>query len=64
MHLALDTSGQGGRMGVRAFVSRALGLGGNELAREFLEASLSGRGGFIWKGLPERPLQAAVEPAA
>lgn len=27
-------------MGVRAFVSRALGLGGNELAREFLEASL------------------------
>lgn len=40
MHLALDTSGQGGRMGVRAFVSRALGLGGNELAREFLEASL------------------------
>jgi len=40
VHLALDTSGQGGRMGVRAFVSRALGLGGNELAREFLEASL------------------------
>ncbi|KAI7845685.1 hypothetical protein COHA_000799 [Chlorella ohadii] len=37
VHLALDTSGQGGRMGVRAFVSRALGLGGNELAREFLE---------------------------
>ena len=40
VHLALDTSGQGGRMGVRAFVSRTLGLSGNELAREFLEASL------------------------
>lgn len=37
LHLALDTSGQGGRMGVRAFVSRALALGGHELAREFLE---------------------------
>lgn len=47
VHLALDTSGQGGRMGVRAFVSRALGLGGNELAREFLEASLGWGGGWF-----------------
>lgn len=37
VHLALDTSGSGGHMGVRAFVSRALSIGGRELAREFLE---------------------------
>lgn len=38
VHLALDTSGgQDGHMGVRAFVSRALSIGGVELAREFLE---------------------------
>lgn len=37
VHVAVDTSGRGGRMSVRAFVSRALGIGGRELAREFLE---------------------------
>jgi translation initiation factor 3 subunit F len=44
VHLALDTSGQGGRMGVRAFVSRALSIGGRELAREFLEVDCEVRG--------------------
>lgn len=48
VHLALDTSGQGGRMGVRAFVSRALSIGGRELAREFLEVRV-GLGG-VWQG--------------
>lgn len=37
VHLALDTSGQGGTMSVRAFVSCALSIGGRELAREFSE---------------------------
>ncbi|KAL4428083.1 hypothetical protein ABPG75_002172 [Micractinium tetrahymenae] len=45
VHLALDTSGQGGRMGVRAFVSRALAIGGRELAREFLEVDCEVRAG-------------------
>ena len=45
VHLALDTSGAGGHMSVRAFVSRTLGLGGRELAREFLEVDCEVRGG-------------------
>ena len=45
VHLALDTSGAGGHMSVRAFVSRALGIGGRELARELLEVDCEVRGG-------------------
>lgn len=51
VHLALDTSGAGGRMGVRAFVSRALSIGGRELAREFLEVRalwLAAQGAGWW----------------
>jgi hypothetical protein len=45
VHVALDTSGAGGHMSVRAFVSRGLGLGGQQLAREFLEVDCEVRGG-------------------
>lgn len=45
VHLALDTSGQGGHMSVRAFVSRSLSIGGRELAREFLEVECEVRAG-------------------
>jgi translation initiation factor 3 subunit F len=37
VHLTLDTSLQDGHMGVRAYVSKTLSIGGKELAREFQE---------------------------
>ena len=50
VHVALDTSGAGGHMSVRAFVSRGLGLGGQQLAREFLEVDCEVRGGEALTG--------------
>jgi translation initiation factor 3 subunit F len=43
VHLVVDTAMAGGRLGVRALVSRSLGIKGRELAREFQEVPCEAR---------------------